>query len=55
MDAKGSQQKAPSQNGVPSASASASGVHNFTSGVASNARTHSNAKLTIPCLLHYPL
>ncbi|CBI22539.3 unnamed protein product, partial [Vitis vinifera] len=30
-DVKGSQQKVPSQNGVPSAPASANGVHNFTS------------------------
>ncbi|KAJ9700472.1 hypothetical protein PVL29_005997 [Vitis rotundifolia] len=54
MDAKGSQQKTPSQNGAPSASASANGVHNFTSGVASNARTHSNANRPSPTSVPSP-
>ena len=40
---KGSQQKVPSRNGVPSAPASANGVHNFTNSMSSNARSHSNA------------
>ncbi|KAL6320811.1 hypothetical protein AAG906_008811 [Vitis piasezkii] len=53
-DVKGSQQKVPSQNGVPSAPASANGVHNFTSGVASNARTHSNANRPSPTSVPSP-
>ncbi|KAL6342223.1 hypothetical protein AAG906_006840 [Vitis piasezkii] len=42
-DVKGSQQKVPSRNGVPSAPVSANDVHNFTSGVVSDTKTHSKA------------